>query len=274
MRLAALGSPIAHSKSPALHRAAYAVLGLDWSYDAIEVSASGLTAFIETRGDDWRGLSLTMPLKRDVIPLLARMDRFTELTSVANTLLFDENGLRHGFNTDVTGIVEAFRRFGVTALTSVRILGGGATAASAVTAVARLGAQHVTVSVRTPERLGAIVALAELLDVELRVETLGAFDSSDPVEAVVSTLPTGTVLEHDLPHPGSGILLDVAYEPWPSALAATWTAAGGTAISGLEMLAAQAVGQVRIFVGGSPDIPLANEAAVVDAMRAAVGLPA
>jgi shikimate dehydrogenase len=69
-RLAVLGSPIAHSQSPALHTAAYAALGLDWQYDAVEVTGATLANFVASRDASWRGLSLTMPLKRDVLPLL------------------------------------------------------------------------------------------------------------------------------------------------------------------------------------------------------------
>ena len=110
-RLAVLGSPITHSKSPLLHAAAYAELGLDWQYDAIEVTGDTLAEFVSSRGPEWRGLSLTMPLKRDVLPLLDSRDDAVELTGVANTLLF--GAARRGFNTDVYGITEAFRANGV-----------------------------------------------------------------------------------------------------------------------------------------------------------------
>jgi shikimate dehydrogenase len=272
MRLAVLGSPIAHSKSPALHRAAYEVLGLDWTYDAIEVAGPALADFVRSRDAEWRGLSLTMPLKRDVLPLLSTMDEFSALTGAANTVRFGPDGSRHGFNTDVVGVIDAFRRFGITRLGSVRILGGGATAASVITAAARLGATVVVVAVRAPERLGPIVALCEELELELTVETLGAFDPGLATDAVISTLPTGTTLSHELPDAGTAILFDVAYEPWPTPLAASWLAHGGQVISGLELLAAQALAQIRIFVNGRPDAELADEAAVVRAMRAAVGL--
>src|SRR5688572_11268753 len=102
-RLGVLGSPIEHSKSPSLHRAAYAELGLDWEYVAIEVDGPGLPAFIESRDETWRGLSLTMPLKHDVLPLLDGVDEVAVLAGAANTVLFDSAG-RRGFNTDVGGI--------------------------------------------------------------------------------------------------------------------------------------------------------------------------
>ena len=65
MRCAVLGDPIDHSLSPVIHRAAYAELGLDWEYDAVAVPAGGLAGFVEGLDPaQWRGLSLTMPLKR------------------------------------------------------------------------------------------------------------------------------------------------------------------------------------------------------------------
>jgi len=125
--LAVLGSPIAHSKSPRLHAAAYRVLGLPWTYTAVEVVEGSLGAFVNTCDSRWRGLSLTMPLKREVLPMLASCSALVETVGAANTVLFDDELGMHGFNTDVAGIVAAFADHGVSALDSVRILGGGRT---------------------------------------------------------------------------------------------------------------------------------------------------
>ncbi|MET4780196.1 shikimate dehydrogenase [Glaciihabitans sp. UYNi722] len=276
MRLAVLGHPIAHSKSPALHAAAYAALGLPWVYEAIDVTSDALPAFIESRDAEWRGLSLTMPLKRDVMPFLGAMDEFTELTGGANTVLFDtERRMLHGFNTDVYGVTESFRAAGVHSLSTVRLLGGGATASSVLVAVTRLGARRVVIATRAPEKLGPLIALAEQLELELGDEPLTAIDRDFVPDAVVSTLPNGVEIDLDLGEESyrRSVLFDVAYEPWPTALAANWIATGGTVIRGLEMLAHQALIQVRIFVNGHPDTALDDEAAVFAAMRAAVDLP-
>lgn len=269
-KLAVLGSPIAHSKSPALHLAAYRALGLDWSYEAIELTSDALSDFVQSRGPDWRGLSLTMPLKRSVLPLLTGIDRFSELTGAANTLLLDGTH-RRGFNTDVVGIVESFRAAGIDELASVRILGGGATAASALVAASRLGASMAVLVVRSPDRIGPLVSLAEELDVTLTVDTLGA-SGAGQVDAVVSTLPHGSG-HVEAPIAGA-VLFDVAYEPWPTPTASAWVAAGCTVISGIELLTRQALAQVQIFVNGSIDTPLEEESRVFAAMRTAVGLSA
>ena len=273
--LAVLGSPIAHSKSPLLHAAAYRVLGLPWSYSAVEVVEGSLGAFVNTCDASWRGLSLTMPLKREVLPMLASRSKLVGTVGAANTVLFDDDGALHGFNTDVAGIVAAFADHGVTSLDSVQILGGGATAASVLAAVAQLGATRALVSARDPERAAALEPLAAALGVDLTIRRLGMMDRSLIVpSAVISTLP-GDV-EHGMVYPEAvregAALLDVAYEPWPSELARSWAAVGGTVVSGLEMLLHQAVGQVRIFVTGHENGTLPKELDVVSAMRAAVGL--
>ncbi len=272
MRLAVLGSPIAHSRSPALHAVAYETLGLPWRYEAIEVAEGALPGFIDSLSAEWRGLSLTMPLKRAVLPLLDTMDDFVELTDAANTVLFDEDGTRRGFNTDVNGVIDSIRAAGLDSVGTVRVLGGGATAASALVAVSRLGARAVAIAVRAPERLGPLVALCEQLDLGLSVETLGAFDTGFEPELVVSTLPNGTEVGFEAGRMTDAVLFDVAYEPWPTPLAARWLEDGGRVIPGLELLVRQALAQVRIFVNGSADVELPDEAAVFAAMRAAAGL--
>ncbi len=273
--LAVLGSPITHSKSPLLHAAAYRVLGLPWSYSAVEVVEGSLGAFINTRDASWRGLSLTMPLKRKVLPMLTSQSDLVTTVGAANTVLFDDSMAMHGFNTDVAGIVAALADHGVTALERVQILGGGATAASVLAAVAQLGAAHATVSARNPERASSLEPLAAGLGIELTIRRLGIADRSLIVpSAVISTLPGSA--EHGMDFPEAirqqAMLLDVAYEPWPSALAASWSEVGGTVVSGLEMLLHQAVGQVRIFVTGEEGGSLPDESRVIGAMRESVGL--
>jgi shikimate dehydrogenase len=273
--LAVLGSPIAHSKSPRLHAAAYRVLGLPWTYSAVEVVEGSLGAFINTCDASWRGLSLTMPLKREVLPMLASSSAVVQTVGAANTVLFDDDMTMRGFNTDVAGIVAAFADHGVSALDRVQILGGGATAASVLAAVAQLGATRALVMARDPGRASGLEPLATRLGIELTIRRLGVADRSLSVpSAVISTLPGGA--EHGLAFPEvvrqQAALLDVAYEPWPSTLAAAWTAVGGTVVSGLEMLMHQAVGQVRIFVTGREGGVLPDEQRVIGAMRESVGL--
>lgn len=265
--LAVWGDPIEHSRSPELHHAAYAELGLPWSYERRRVDAAGFTAALNELDESWRGLSLTMPLKEEAFRAADERDRAAELTRAVNTLLLAD-GQRRGFNTDVGGLVDAFRAHGVEGIATARILGAGATAASALVALAELGATAVDVRARRPERAAGLFDIGEQLGI--RVTAAGLSDSTDSVDATVATLPTGTALDEPVADglaETGGVLLDAAYAPWPSPLAARWEA---PVISGLHMLLHQAVRQVRIFVAGAPEIPLPDDAAVVAVMRAAL----
>lgn len=272
-RLAVLGSPIGHSKSPALHQAVFRTLGLDWQYDAIDVTPDALAGFLDSRTPDWLGLSLTMPLKKDVLPLLDEMDELVRLTGAANTVVFD-GGRRLGFNTDVYGISEAFRSAGVGSLSTVQILGAGATAAAAMAAVATLGATRVAVATRSPQKHGELLGVAEALGIDAELTTLDRLADGLAVDAIISTVPGSAELAiaFDERVRREAVLLDVAYDPWPTPLAASWQDAGGLVISGLWMLLHQALSQERIFVNGTPEKPLGLEPQVLAAMRSAVGL--
>lgn len=128
-RAAVLGSPIGHSLSPVLHRAAYAELGLTgWSYDRFDVDEAALPGFLkelEAGPDSWAGLSLTMPLKRAVIPLLDGISDTAASVEAVNTLVFAEDGRRLGDNTDIPGMVAALRERGVERVDSAAVLGAG-----------------------------------------------------------------------------------------------------------------------------------------------------
>lgn len=275
--LAVLGAPIAHSQSPALHRAAYRVLGLPWSYEAVEMNSADLAEFIASRGREWRGLSLTMPLKHTVMPLTSSLDETARLTGAANTVLFDRHGntaALRGFNTDVAGIVRALRAAQVGAVSLVHVLGSGATAASAVAASAQLGAERIVIWARSPERAAALVPLAGTLGVAIEIRDQHDGVADPTAQLVISTLPGGVDAGVDFPTTvrERALLFDVAYDPWPSALARTWQRAGGAVLSGLAMLTQQALLQVRIFVSGDPLEPLDHEDAVLAAMLESVHL--
>ena len=258
MRAAVLGSPIAHSLSPLLHRAAYAALGLPWSYDAIEVQPSGLADFVDGLGPEWVGLSLTMPLKQTVLPLLASLDPVAAATGAVNTVLLPS---RAGHNTDVHGIVAAL---GLPRVSWGVVLGGGATAASALAALAQLGERAPDVLVRDVSRAGPLLAAAERLGVQPHVQVLGPDLLSQPdVDVVINTTPAGALDDLVVPLDPRQlpVLLDVVYAPWPTPLAAQWLAAGGTVVSGRDMLLHQAAEQVRLMTGLEPPL---------DVMRAAL----
>ncbi|WP_433429890.1 shikimate dehydrogenase [Nonomuraea sp. CA-141351] len=271
MRAAVMGSPIGHSLSPYLHRAAYQAMGLDgWSYEAFECDEARLPGLLGELvpvrgqgpgdGDAWAGLSLTMPLKRAVLPLLDTVSELALEVGGANTVVF-RDGLRHGHNTDVYGIEQALAEAGVPAPRSATVLGGGATAASALAALRNLGLFSATLLVRDPARAGETTEVAERLGVALTVETFDKLDALTRVDLVVSTLPGGAADAFAGRLARVPALFDVVYSPWPTSAATAVQAAGGTVVGGFAMLLHQAVRQVELMTGRT-DVP-------VEAMRAA-----
>ncbi|MER6096423.1 shikimate dehydrogenase [Streptomyces sp. NPDC001728] len=262
-RAAVLGSPIAHSLSPVLHRAAYAELGLDgWSYERFEVDEAGLPGFVGELDGSWAGLSLTMPLKRAIIPLLDGISDTAASVEAVNTVVLTEDGRRVGDNTDIPGMIAALRERGVEKVESAAILGAGATASSALAALARICAGPVTAYVRSDARAREMRGWGERLGVDVR--TAGWDDAAEAFAAplVVATTPAGSTDELAAGVPATvGTLFDVLYDPWPTALAATWSERGGKVVGGLDLLVHQAVLQVEQMTG-VPKAPLA-------AMRAA-----
>ena len=167
-RLEVWGDPVAHSRSPQLHAAAYRVLGLDWTYGRRRVSDAAFAAELAGLSDQWRGLSLTMPLKSVAFDAASSRDRRADLTGAVNTLLLTEDGPR-GFNTDVGGIVRALQEEGVREVARARIVGAGATATSALVALAELGVERVEVVAR---RAAAVQPLEEI-GASIGVEVIG-----------------------------------------------------------------------------------------------------
>jgi shikimate dehydrogenase len=250
-----LGSPIGHSLSPVLHHSAYDALGIDWRYDALEVDERGLPAFLHGLDASWRGLSLTMPLKRAVVPLLDSLSGRAELALAANTVLLDGRW-RVGHNTDVAGASAAVRERYDGPVDRAVILGGGATAASTLLGLADLGCREVSLVVRDTQRATESVATAARHPKSPRVDVVRLGDPLPDADIVVSAVPGGAqtaevlaAVEH------AGVVFDVAYDPWPTPLARFARASGRVLVSGLDLLVHQAVLQVELMVG-VPDGPL------------------
>ena len=258
--LAVLGSPIAHSLSPVLHRAAYDALGLDWTYDAVEVDEAGLPTLLNGLGEDWRGLSLTMPLKRAVVPLLDQTDPLVELSGVANTVVLSGDR-RWGHNTDVPGAVAAVRERAPGVHDTATILGAGATAASLALALADLGVHRITIGARDPERARSTVQIARSHASRPEVD-LVPVDEAPVADIVASTIPSAAVNGPMLARLAEApVVFDVIYHPWPTDLAAAASRQGGVVVSGLDLLVHQANLQNQLFTGTQRDL--------VDVMRAA-----
>jgi shikimate dehydrogenase len=256
-RAGVLGSPIAHSRSPQLHLAAYRALGLaDWTYERIECGADELPDVVGGFGPEWVGVSVTMPGKFAALRFADERTDRAELVGSANTLLRTPRGWRAD-NTDIDGVMGALGSASGRAVVS----GSGGTAPAAIVALAELGVGDITVVARNPDKA------ARLLDLTARVGAAARFcdlDGGAVADAVrgagvlVSTLPADVAGRYAEVFAGAPVLLDAIYDPWPTPLAAAVAAAGGRVISGLQMLLHQAFAQVEQFTG----LPAPREAMI------------
>src|SRR3954453_18485935 len=253
-RAAVLGKPIAHSLSPVLHRAAYEELGLTGcSFDRFELNAGALHGFLGQLGPEWAGLWVTMPLKRAVIPLLDEISDTAASVEAVNTVVFTEDGRRLGDNPNIPGMVAALRERGIEQVDSAAVLGAGATASSALAALARICTGEVVAYVRSEARGAEMRQWGERLDIEVR--TADWADAAGALHAplVIATTPAGATDALALAVPERPTtLFDVLSDPWPTELAARWSMIGGAVVSGLDLLVHQAVLQVEQMTGLRP----------------------
>jgi shikimate dehydrogenase len=249
-RAAVLGSPIVHSRSPQLHLAAYRALGLtDWTYDRIECTADELPSLVAGFGPEWVGVSVTMPGKFAALAFADERTTRAELVGSANTLVRTDGGWRAD-NTDIDGVTGAMGAKldeNPSALKKVAVLGSGGTAPAALVGLVELGAADVSLVSRKPDKAEPLLALGARLGVAVRWVALGT--PLGDVDAVVNTLPASVATEHAATIAGAWLLLDAIYDPWPTALAEIVGAAGGSVVSGLDMLLHQAFAQVEQFTG-------------------------
>ncbi|MCX6452707.1 MAG: shikimate dehydrogenase [Actinobacteria bacterium] len=248
MKCAVLGSPVAHSKSPQLHLAGYAFLGLDWSYERHELAKNALSSFVSKLDNTWAGLSLTMPLKEEALDLADDVDPLARRVGGANTLVREGERWR-AFNTDVLGFTQIFKK--QTRLGSVSILGGGATARAALAALEPFDVQ-VSVYLRSAHRIASIEkAFGEgsgrliIKDWKERADSL--VDSF-----LISTTPDGA--SDDLAEVSDAssvarpeIFVDALYGNWPTPLARALSGRGCEVLSGKTLLVYQAVEQIRLM---------------------------
>jgi shikimate dehydrogenase len=261
MICAVIGSPIGHSLSPAMHRAAYAQLGLDWTYEPVEVVEGALAEFVGALGDDVRGLSVTAPLKREAAAVGHQRTADVEVLGVANTLVV-EDGMISAHNTDVPGAVAALQERGIAAPVTARILGGGATAASMAMTLVRLGVEQVEFVVRDAARAVEAEAVVRGRGIGVAVRLLEE-PLIDRVDLLISTVPGDAVgaRAHELVD-ASGAVFDVVYDPWPTPLAHAADEAGVPVVSGIDLLAHQGALQVELMTGSTVSPQVLREAAL------------
>lgn len=251
MKAAVLGSPISHSLSPVLHRAAYKQLGLDHTYEAIEVNELQLPGFVRNCDSAWLGLSLTMPLKEIAFEVADKSSAIAHMTGSINTLIFAEQ--IKADNTDVYGLATALRFGNCSNPKSATILGSGATARSAIAALSGLGTQEIVVIARNKVSAARCVDLGNELGIILDTssEPASSLFNSD---VVINTTPKGVADDFiSFTSAAHGTLLDVVYDPWPSKLVSAWRDRKLNVVPGYEMLLHQAVRQVELMTGLIPD---------------------
>ena len=242
IKAAVLGSPIGHSLSPTLHNCAYEVLGWDWEYTAVEVKGGELEKFIAANRKTFRGLSLTMPLKEEALLVADSLDPLVKRINAANTLIFDENEVS-AFSTDVSGFVQALAKAEVSIPNEITILGGGATARSAIAAVDGRG-RTITVYSRSASRSAQLINSS--ISATVVVKDWTEAQSGLAANLVIATTPTGAT-DHLIPSASNGTFFESLYSPWPTKLLAKWQGMGGKYLDGLDLLVEQGIGQIELM---------------------------
>lgn len=247
IKAAVLGSPISHSLSPLLHTLAYGELGVDGEYSRIDMKADGLINFLSNLEESWSGFSLTMPLKEEVLNFTCDVSDLSLRINSANTLTRDGKDWK-ATTTDVSGLTHALAAAGINATGHVLIIGGGATARSAIAACDGV-ADRITIMNRSLSRVEAIKQSA--IKSEIGFVSLSDFQLLEVADLIISTTPAG-VTDHlivNFPTKPAGVFFDVLYNPWPTPALAAWERAGGQIVDGLELLIHQAIDQISIFSG-------------------------
>ena len=265
-RLAVLGNPISHSRSPAMHSAALAELGLagEWTYEAIDVAPQDFDALVRSLPDQgFAGVNATVPHK---VAALALADEATDAAAkigAANTLSF-RGGLIHAANTDASAIAESlpYSPIGKRAL----VMGAGGSARAAVWALREAGAD-VNVWNRTPSKAEALAA------------EFGVGLSTEDAELVVNATTVGMDSASRGETPGergdpnlkalplfsdgirAKVVIDLVYGSRETDLIMAARAAGAATVDGLEILARQGAASLRAWTGAEPPLDVMREAA-------------
>ncbi len=262
---AVAGSPIGASLSPLMHNTAFRAVGMDAVYLPLETAdAAELLEVVERIGI--RGLSITMPLKEAVLPLLRTRSAEVEQMKACNTLLRQSNGALNGFNTDVAGIVDPLEQRISLGGKRVLVLGAGGAARAAVFGLCNRGA-HVSLLNRTAARAEALAQEAGAEVVTRESLASAAFD------IIINSTPYG-MRGKDVPAPitpaemNCSLFFDLVYNPLETPLMHAAEQRGIQTVPGAAMFVAQGVEQFRIWTGKQ-----APEEAMLNAVTAALSTP-
>lgn len=245
MKLAVLGNPISHSLSPKIHEAAYQILGIPADYTRFEVSEESFSGFMKSHtSDDWRGFSLTMPLKEVSLEICGEIESSAQSIGAINTLVA-KSKFWSGFNTDISGFEFLLA---TCELNDVAILGAGGTAKAALYALRDI---DVPIKVyRRDARRDALLRQAnELVEILPWSQVNSAFKASH----LINTLPIQAFDHSFLLTEPVGQVIDALYYPWPTPLMKI--AKEKVIFTGKDLLVAQALRQIELFSGYSLDKP-------------------
>jgi shikimate dehydrogenase len=263
--LGIIGWPVRHSLSPTIHNAAFAALDLDWVFVPLPVAPGGAAdAVVGLRALGFAGANVTMPHKTDVADAVDTLTDDARRLRAVNTLVVREDGI-DGHNTDAPGFERFLRRdagfdpAGRTAL----IYGAGGAARACALALARAGAERITVVARDPSSTPDLRSALEGLPVE--PVTTGFEDApSHPSDLVVNATPLGADGE-ELPLPAlteDTLVVDLLYHPTVTPLQSSARARNATAFGGLGMLLHQAALSFELWTGQPAPLDVMSAAAV------------
>ncbi len=262
---AVIGSPVRHSLSPVIHNAAFAAHGDNWVYEAFDVVPEHAVAAIDAmRILGIAGMSITMPHKELVMAALDEVHPTAAMVRAVNTVMRVGDRLV-GHNTDGVGCVDALRAAQAD-LTSVAVLGAGATARAVIAALVHEGAQ-VAVANRSATRQSDAVAIGNAV----RANSTVAIGLHDAVQCatIINTTPQGMagVAQDSTPLEAESLaahhtVLDAVYHPLETVFLRQARARGARIVDGVSMLCAQAARQQELWLGRLPDVALMRRAAL------------
>ena len=262
---AVIGDPVRHSRSPAIHNAAFAAVGLDWTYAAFEVPAgSGARALEAAKTLGLAGLSVTMPLKAEVAEAADEADEVVRALGAANCVVVTGDGRLRAENTDGGGFVDGLAADAGLSPSGrrVAVIGAGGAARAVVGALGAAGAADVAVINRTESRAEAAAALAG------PVGRVGRASADIPAaDLVVNATPAGMGADSVMPcapgllHKGQ-VAVDLIYEPLVTPWLAALRAGGVEAHNGLSMLVYQAAAAFELWTGADAPVEVMRQAAL------------
>lgn len=263
---AVIGSPVAHSLSPVIHRAAFEAAGAGWSYVAFEVAPGEAGAAVEAmRTLGIAGLSVTMPHKSAVAAAVDELEPAAAALDSVNTISWSGDRLV-GSSTDGAGFVASLAAVGVDVSdASVAVLGAGGAARAVIDALGRAGAREICVVNRTAaaaDRAAELAAVAsvgspaDIAGVQIVVNATSVGMGIDPARAVSGDLPCDPALLRP-----AQVVADLVYHPLETPFLAAATHCGATTVDGLGMLVHQAALQQERWLGARPDVTVMRSAA-------------